>query len=386
MSAHRPRLGRRSSWVGTAVSVVALLLAASACGSESDAILGRARRQRRPRGRQGHGRQGRGAADGDHRHDADRQADPHGQEDHLRQLRRRGLRHPGPDPRRGRGHPRLDGRPGGDRRLAGEGAGRHRRGHPQRLRRGHPQRRRQGRLRQADRRRRSGRRAVRDVLLARRPPATDSSTTPRPTSRTAPIGDYLAAEVVSDSGGKANALYVNISAFQILAQVGETFEDGHEEVLPVVHRRLARHPADVARQGRAGPDRLLPAQPPGRELHRAVRDRRSRRRPARRRSRPPGSRDKVTIVGQGGGSQNFADMAGRRRSTRWSRPTLYSLRLPDARRAGAALGRASRSVDAGPPYWLVKKDTAPADTSKPFPTRRGLRGAVEGALGQVLTH
>ena len=24
-------------------------------------------------------------------------------------------------------------------------------------------------------------------------------------------------------------------------------------------------------------------------------------------------------------------------------------------------------VDAGPPYWLVKKDTAPEDTSKPFP-------------------
>ena len=35
MTAHRPRLGRRSSWAGTAVSVVALLLAASACGSDS---------------------------------------------------------------------------------------------------------------------------------------------------------------------------------------------------------------------------------------------------------------------------------------------------------------------------------------------------------------
>ena len=87
-----------------------------------------------------------------------------------------------------------------------------------------------------------------------------------------PIGDNLAAEVVSDSGGKADVLYVNISAFQILAQVGQTFEDGHEEVLPVVLRRQHRHPADVARQGRAGPDHLLPAQPPGRELPRAVGD------------------------------------------------------------------------------------------------------------------
>ena len=47
-----------------------------------------------------------------------------------------------------------------------------------------------------------------------------------------PIGDYLAAEVVSDSGGKADALYVNISAFQILAQVGETFEDGMKKYCP----------------------------------------------------------------------------------------------------------------------------------------------------------
>ena len=37
MTAHRPRLGRRSNWVGTAVSVLALLLAASACDSTSDA-------------------------------------------------------------------------------------------------------------------------------------------------------------------------------------------------------------------------------------------------------------------------------------------------------------------------------------------------------------
>ena len=47
-----------------------------------------------------------------------------------------------------------------------------------------------------------------------------------------PIGDNLAAEVVSDSGGKADVLYVNISAFQILAQVGQTFEDGMKKYCP----------------------------------------------------------------------------------------------------------------------------------------------------------
>jgi hypothetical protein len=40
----------------------------------------------------------------------------------------------------------------------------------------------------------------------------------------APIGDALAAKVVADSKGKANALYVNVSAFQILAKVGESFQ------------------------------------------------------------------------------------------------------------------------------------------------------------------
>src|SRR5688572_13684615 len=37
MSAQRPRTGRRAQWVVTAVPVVALLLAVSACGSDSEA-------------------------------------------------------------------------------------------------------------------------------------------------------------------------------------------------------------------------------------------------------------------------------------------------------------------------------------------------------------
>jgi len=78
-----------------------------------------------------------------------------------------------------------------------------------------------------------------------------------------------------------------------------------------------------------------------------------------------GLADKVTIVGQGGGPQNFADM--RSDSIKALVPAdLYSydyLMLDALARhwAGVPL------VDAGPPYWLVKKDTAPEDTSKPFP-------------------
>ena len=125
-----------------------------------------------------------------------------------------------------------------------------------------------------------------------------------------PIGDYLAAEVVSDSGGKADVLYVNISAFQILAQVGQTFEEGMKKYCSSCTVDSPRHPADVARQGRAGPDHLLPAQPPGRELHRAVGHRRSRLRPP---GRPQGSRSR----GQGHDRRPGRRLAELRRHGGW---------------------------------------------------------------------
>jgi ABC-type sugar transport system substrate-binding protein len=75
--------------------------------------------------------------------------------------------------------------------------------------------------------------------------------------------------------------------------------------------------------------------------------------------------DKVTIVGQGGGSQNFADLeAGAISALVPSDLYSYDYLMLDALArhwAGVPL------IDAGPPYWLVKKDTAPEDTSKAFP-------------------
>ena len=73
----------------------------------------------------------------------------------------------------------------------------------------------------------------------------------------------------------------------------------------------------------------------------------------------------MTIVGQGGGSQNFADMeAGDIDALVPADPYSYDYLMLDALArhwAGVPL------VDAGPPYWLVKKDTLPEDTSKTFP-------------------
>jgi ABC-type sugar transport system substrate-binding protein len=46
------------------------------------------------------------------------------------------------------------------------------------------------------------------------------------------IGKYLAAEVVADSKGKANTLYVNIPAFTILGALGQQFKTSYQQFCP----------------------------------------------------------------------------------------------------------------------------------------------------------
>ncbi len=46
------------------------------------------------------------------------------------------------------------------------------------------------------------------------------------------IGKYLAAEVVADSKGKANTLYVNIPAYTILATLGQQFKTSFQQLCP----------------------------------------------------------------------------------------------------------------------------------------------------------
>ena len=71
---------------------------------------------------------------------------------------------------------------------------------------------------------------------------------PRRTSpdkqNSAKIGENLAAEIVADSDGKANTLFVNISAFQILRRSATQLSELVQEVLPRLQVRRARHPGD----------------------------------------------------------------------------------------------------------------------------------------------
>lgn len=179
-----------------------------------------------------------------------------------------------------------------------------------------------------------------------------------------PIGDYLAAEIVTDSGGKANALYVNISAFEILAQVGETFEAGMDRYCSSCSVDSIDIP--LTSLGKDAPDRIvsyLRSHPDVNYVALSVSDALGAGLPAA--LKAAGLGDKVTIVGQGGGSQNFADLkTGAISALVPSDLYSYDYLMLDALArhwAGVPL------VDAGPPYWLVKKDTAPDDTSAAFP-------------------
>jgi ABC-type sugar transport system substrate-binding protein len=51
-------------------------------------------------------------------------------------------------------------------------------------------------------------------------------------AQSATIGKYLAAEVVADSKGKANTLYVNIPAYTILATLGTQFKTSYDQLCP----------------------------------------------------------------------------------------------------------------------------------------------------------
>ena len=179
-----------------------------------------------------------------------------------------------------------------------------------------------------------------------------------------PIGDYLAAEVVADSKGKANALYVNISAFEILKQVGASFDEGVKKYCSSCSVDNLDIP--LTSLGKDAPDRIisyLRSHPKVNYVALSVTDALGAGLPAA--LKAAGLGDKVKIVGQGGGTQNFTDMkAGSIDALVPGDLFSYDYLMLDALArhwAGVPLN------DAGPPYWLVKKDTVPSDTSKSFP-------------------
>jgi ABC-type sugar transport system substrate-binding protein len=69
------------------------------------------------------------------------------------------------------------------------------------------------------------------------------------------IGTDLAAQVVVDSKGKANALYVNISAFDILKPLGASFEKSYKQYCPSCS--IATIDVPLTALGKDAPDRIV---------------------------------------------------------------------------------------------------------------------------------
>jgi ABC-type sugar transport system substrate-binding protein len=177
------------------------------------------------------------------------------------------------------------------------------------------------------------------------------------------IGDYLAAEIVADSDGEANALYVNISGFQILEPLGERFERSLKTYCSSCKYDSLDVPVTALKDA---PDRIvsfLRANPDFNYVALSVSDALGTGLPAA--MRAAGLGDKVKIVGQGGNSQIYQELKnGNFHALVPGDRYSYDYQMLDALArhwAGVPL------VFKGPPYWLMKQDNAPEDTSKDFP-------------------
>ena len=80
-------------------------------------------------------------------------------------------------------------------------------------------------------------RGVRDVLLAGRAGQDVLYNTGTPQQNADDRRDPRAPRSSRDSGGKANTLYVNVSAFEILAALGTEFEQQYKQFCPTASPR-----------------------------------------------------------------------------------------------------------------------------------------------------
>ena len=170
------------------------------------------------------------------------------------------------------------------------------------------------------------------------------------------IGERLAAQIVSDSGGDANTLYVNISAFQILKTLGDQFESSYKEYCPGCEYGSIDIP--VTSLGRDAPDRIvsyLRSHPQVNYVMLSVSNALGAGLPAA--LRAAGLAEKVKIIGQSADSQTFQDLqAGNIKAVvPFDYYTVDYLMLD-------ALARHFAGVpveDQFPPLWMVTPENMP---------------------------
>ena len=180
-------------------------------------------------------------------------------------------------------------------------------------------------------------------------------------SQDGPIGKWLAAEIVADSKGKANTLYVNIPAFTVLGTLGSEFKSAYQQYCPscgyssidVALTQLPQAPNLIVSYLRSHPSVNYVALSVANELDTGL--------PA---ALSAAGLSGVKIVGQGGGPTDFQYVANGQELALV--PFDYynvDYQMVDA------LARHFAGVpvqQTAPPVWLVTKANLPAAHSSLF--------------------
>jgi ABC-type sugar transport system substrate-binding protein len=181
------------------------------------------------------------------------------------------------------------------------------------------------------------------------------------TANSGKIGQGMAAQIVSDSNGKADTLYVNISAFQILQALGQQFESSYKHFCPSCKYESLDIP--VTALGKDAPDRIvsyLRSHPQVNYVVLSVSNALGAGLPAA--LRAAGLADKVKLVGQSGDSQTFQDLQAKNISSvvPYDYYSVDYMMLDALARhfAGAPVH------DALPPLWIVTPQNVPAEATK----------------------
>ena len=170
------------------------------------------------------------------------------------------------------------------------------------------------------------------------------------------IGELLAAKIVSESGGDANTLYVNISAFQILKALGDQFESSYKQYCPDCEYGSIDIP--ITSLGKDAPDRIvsyLRSHPQVNHVVLSVSNALGAGLPAA--LKAAGLSDKVKLIGQSADTQTWQDLqAGNIEAVvPYDYYTVDYLMLD-------ALARHFAGVpveDQSPPLWIVTADNMP---------------------------
>ena len=175
------------------------------------------------------------------------------------------------------------------------------------------------------------------------------------------IGENLAAQIVADSNGKANTLFVNISAFQILQALAGQIETSYNEFCADCAYATLDIPATSL--GKDAPDRIvsyLRSHPQVNYVVLSVSNALGAGLPAA--LKAAGLADKVKLVGQSGDTLTFQDMAaGNIESVVPFDYYAVDYLMLDA------LARHFAGVpveQAQPPTWIVTPDNMPAEATE----------------------